>query len=108
MKQLLIIGLLPLLVAGCLSPAERFERDRKYASNECRKIGYKVGSTEYKQCIERGINNKREAQRRAAAAAGEILRKQEEARQRQFEQHRLLNRTCRTTYHGNTATTRCN
>ena len=98
MKQLLIIGLLPLLVAGCLkTPQERWQEARNSSATECRKIGYKVGSVEYKQCIERGINNRREARERQ-------LKEFYAASERRKQQ----NKTCHTTYHGNTATTRCN
>ena len=66
MKKVIILGLLPLAMAvsGCLSPQEQLREDKRNARNECKDYGFKFGTPEYAQCIERGVvrtQDKREA-----------------------------------------------
>ena len=88
--------MLSTLVSGCLkTPQERWQEARNSSATECRKIGYDVGSVAYKQCIERGIDDKRKAHRRAVERLSDEYNR------------RTKVTTCTTNRYGNQATTTC-
>ena len=50
MRKLLLLFILPLL-AGCLSPEERAQRDAQKEIAACTKAGYKQGTAEFDDCV---------------------------------------------------------
>ena len=65
MGKFLIIALLVAPLTACISAEERLAKDKSYATKDCRDFGYKLGSTEHTQCVERGIRDIRKDRQKA-------------------------------------------